>query len=387
MSSSSSSSFKRPAAPPPKEVSQPAKDMKKDSTNSNDTKKAKIINCDCVPNYVEKVEKNEHIPEPGTPCDVCGLNEVDDILFGPLMKQEGICAHYFCLLFSYELEQTGCEIKDVAGFKVSDIKECIKDSRKHSYKCVYCKKPYPTAVCCVKTCTKRFHVPCGMKNNALMRFFGSYETFCDTHAKELIVRKELPPKNQRCLICMEDLGEYNPVSCFQPKCCIDKIKKRKDDTCWMHYRCVMEGVRSLGYYFNCFAYCCAENNEETKQYYLDCGIFIPTRDAMYENKHYFDDIDVNLTDEDYLETTYDEDATLLQQTLMENEAISCDYKERCIGAKLGKNDILICSSDDCENFAHVKCLRYARHIKSNELTRAETFFCRCCLSKSCLALI
>lgn len=303
------------------------------------------------------------------------------------MEQEDIRCHYFCLLFFFGLQQTGCEITSMAGFEVSDIKKSMEKVKKEKKKCCYCKELYPAAVCCKKKCLKRFHVPCAMKNNALMRFFESYQSFCDVHAKKLIVRAELPKKDQICLICRELLGEYNPVSCFQPKCCIEKIKEKKQEECWLHYRCVMEGTRHLGYYFNCFAYCCAKTDKETKQYYLDCGIFIPARDALYENQNYYDDID-GVEDEEYVETTYDEDATIFQRTFMnETGQVKCDYKKRCIGAKLGKADVVTCHAKNCQNFVHVKCIRYYRNIDSNQLARQENFFCQSCFSKSCLSLV
>lgn len=233
-------------------------------------------------------------------------------------------------------------------------------------------------------------MPCGMKNNALFRFFGVFRSFCDVHAKRLIVRDELPAQDAICEICFDPLGEYNPVSCFRPPCCVESVKeKERGKSYWLHYRCAMEGARNLGYYFNCFAYSCCRRDEEAKQGYLDHGIFIPKRDALYEFSDHYEKLDEPVGEiAKTLETTYDRDATIFQRTfLTKEEDVICDYRRRCVGRQLGKRDIVVCRMEKCESFVHVKCIRYFRDIKSNRKAREEQFFCEQCVSQSCLALI
>lgn len=325
------------------------------------------------------------------------MSEIDDILFGPFMTQKDIRCHYFCLLFFHDLVPNGCDIRDMAGYVVDDIKACVDQIKKNKWKCYYCKGPNPASVCCKKACRKRFHLPCAMKNHCLARFYDLYETFCDEDAKKMIVRDELPAKDQICEICYDSLGEYNPVSCFQPPCCVQHVKEKEHGkTYWMHYRCVMKGARELGYYFNCFAYSCftadakarAEDREKAKQGYLDLGIYIPKRDALYESGDHFKKLDKPITDEEYLETTYDQDATIFQRTfILEEEEIDCDYSNRCVGSKLGMRDIVTCGIEGCDVFVHVKCIRYYRDLKSNKAAREEKFFCKECTKHSCLALV
>lgn len=320
------------------------------------------------------------------------MTEVDDTLYGPFMAQGGIRCHYFCMLFSFDLLANGCDIKDMAGFIVEDVKESVKRLKSKDSKCCYCKEANPAAVCCNKSCRKRFHVPCGMKNNALMRFFGAFETFCDVHAKRMIQRDELPAQDASCGICFDPLGDYNPVSCFRPPCCIERVKeKERGKAYWFHYRCAMEGARTLGYHFNCYSYSCGKHDEEAKQGYLDHGIYLPKRDALYEDGIHFQKLDQPIADEPYLETTYDKDATLFQRTFVfaeENEQeVDCDYKNRCIGSKLGKRDVIECRMENCTAFVHVKCIRYYRDLKSNPEAREENFYCKECTANSCLALI
>ncbi|XP_063708349.1 PHD finger protein 7-like [Culicoides brevitarsis] len=341
-------------------------------------------------NLPENDAKADISSQEDEPCLVCNMTEVDDILYGPFMSQDGIRCHYFCLLFFFGLAQTGCEVKDMAGFVVSDIEDAVRDLKTKKFKCFYCGKPDPAAVCCKKVCRKRYHLPCAMKNHCLTRFFGSFDTFCHFHAREKIKHKEKPANDQICEICFEDLGPYDPVGCFQPPCCVDLVKKKENGkSYWMHYRCVMTGTRTLGYYFNCFAYSCAKKTSETKQGYLNCGIFLPKRDALYEDGVHYHNLDRPVTGEAYLHTTYDKDATLLQRTFVSNdeEAIECNYGERCIGRKLGKIDVIACHMENCENFVHVKCNRYFCDYKSNEEARSNNFFCKDCLTNSCLGLI
>lgn len=331
-----------------------------------------------------------HPPSITEPCFICDLKKKDDILYGPFMEQGGIRCHYFCILFCLDLPTNGCDIKDMAGFRVDDIKTCMEQHKKRKWTCFYCGGPNPASVCHRKVCRKRFHVPCAMDNNALMKFYGGFESFCDIDAKKMIKRAELPAPDQLCDICFDTLGKYDPVGCFQPPCCIDNVKeKEKGKRYWMHYRCAMQGGRTLGYYFNCFAYSCGETSDEAKQGYLDCGIFLPKRDALYENGKHFKKLDKPIANEPYLETTYDNDATLFQKTFIPDveTEVDCDYANRCIGSKLGMADIVKCRMDGCELYVHVKCIRYYRDLKSNRESREEKFFCKKCTKNSCLALV
>lgn len=319
---------------------------------------------------------------------ICKISEKNDALYGAFLSQDGISCHYFCLLFFLDLMPEGCDVKDMVGYKTGDIKKCIK---RQKHKCHYCKKPGAAAVCCKKECRKWFHVPCAMKNNCLMHFFDKFESFCDDHAKEMIHHDELPARNEKCSICQDDLGEYNPVKCFRPPCCIESVKEKegKNKAYWMHYECVMQGARNLGYHFNCFAFSCGKRDDKTRQGYKNCGIFIPDRDALYEDDDRYRDIDTSPDDGEDLYTTYDDDATLFERTFVPTEEIDCDYENRCIGSKLGKRDIVAChfKNNGCENFAHTKCLRYHRELKSNKAARNEKFYCKKCIKGSCLELI
>lgn len=281
-------------------------------------------------------------------------------------------------LFFYGLIPDGDDYIDMVGYKTDTIKKAINNEKKKKSICTYCKKPNATVVCFDSKCKIQFHVPCGMKEHALFQFMDKYETYCHTHANDIIKYEKLPPENTNCMICMDPLGDYNPVNCFQPKCCIEKLKLKKEPPCWMHYRCVMEGARNLGHHFNCFAFWCGKIDETIKRSYNFHGIFIPARDATYDTGANYSEID-QTDDVPDLETTYDTDATIFQNTFGPIEPAECDYEDRCVGERLGKLDIVNCLFQNCESFAHVKCLRYHRHIKTNAQARQEKFCCKNCL--------
>ena len=87
-------------------------------------------------------------------CHLCGSTEgslsVDTLLES---KSHSLSVHYFCLLFSSGLGQSGTENEGIKGFLMPDIKKEIK--RGSRLKCVYCRKKGATVGCAEPKCKKR----------------------------------------------------------------------------------------------------------------------------------------------------------------------------------------------------------------------------------------
>ena len=71
-----------------------------------------------------------------------------------------IHCHYFCLLFSHNLEMRGKECEGIKGFLASDI---VKErNRGRALTCFFCKRHGPTSACCEKSCKVAHHLPCAV---------------------------------------------------------------------------------------------------------------------------------------------------------------------------------------------------------------------------------
>ena len=103
-------------------------------------------------------------------CNLCQLEKIPDFEnHQPLLEFQDLRAHYFCLLFSSGLGQSGQESEGLHGFMPSDVRRELK--RGARLKCVYCKLKGATVGCAKQECKKSYHLPCGMKHGSLQEFF------------------------------------------------------------------------------------------------------------------------------------------------------------------------------------------------------------------------
>ena len=104
-------------------------------------------------------------------CILCQKETIPDMdsTHQQLLEYDNLRAHYFCLLFSSGLGQSGLESEGLHGFMPLDVRRELK--RGARLKCVYCKKKGATVGCARQACKKSYHLPCGMLNGSLQEFF------------------------------------------------------------------------------------------------------------------------------------------------------------------------------------------------------------------------
>ncbi len=103
-------------------------------------------------------------------CNLCGVEDIPDFeAHQPQLEFQDLRAHYFCLLFSSGLGQSGEEHEGLKGFMPPDVRKELK--RGARLKCVYCKLKGATVGCAKQECKKSYHLPCGMKHGSLQQYF------------------------------------------------------------------------------------------------------------------------------------------------------------------------------------------------------------------------
>ena len=120
-----------------------------------------------------------HRPSPAAAKKLCNLCQTEaipdmDSNHKQLLEYDNLRAHYFCLLFSSGLGQSGLETEGLHGFMPADVRREIK--RGARLKCVYCKKKGATVGCARQACKKSYHLPCGMSNGSLQEHFDQVST-------------------------------------------------------------------------------------------------------------------------------------------------------------------------------------------------------------------
>jgi len=242
-------------------------------------------------------EENEEPPKvlikvpPSNPeivCKLCFLpaQEEDSTLkLGPLYQFGYCCAHLYCLMFSSGLDQGGEDDEEIQGFLAKDI---VKEWRRGSQlKCVYCKEKYATVGCVGSNCKKTYHLPCGLKNNSLQLFSGSFASHCDKHRPIQAILKEKGKKNKKneknshdtslviencCGVCLEELEEKPTPAVLWTPCCGG----------WFHRSCLERYAESAG----CHAFQCSlcKNKDEFQKEMVEFGIYVPDQDAVWETE-------------------------------------------------------------------------------------------------------
>lgn len=202
-------------------------------------------------------------------CDFCGLAESDELKTGKLHQIDNIVAHYYCLLLSSGLCQSGNDDEGILGFLPNDIEKELKRGRK--LRCAGCKKPGATIGCCDRLCKKAFHLPCSIQRNSLNLFFGDFRTYCNDHKPfcepHLCVGEQTTPA---CCICLVNVDLFDPYITLSPPCCKNGF---------FHKECIQRQAITAGYFFKCPL---CNNVDAFKTEMLNLGIYIPEQDAAWE---------------------------------------------------------------------------------------------------------
>ena len=133
-------------------------------------------------------------------CSICGLGHSlpARLELGPLYQHGRCVAHLHCLMFSSGLIQRGEEHQGIIGFLPADIQSEL--TRGSKLRCTFCSSVYATVGCCQKSCSKSYHLPCGIKYGAICEYYGNFDSYCPTH------RTRRVPKNRPRSYVLTDLG-------------------------------------------------------------------------------------------------------------------------------------------------------------------------------------
>ena len=203
-------------------------------------------------------------------CRFCHEKEDDELQYGKFYSQDGISAHYYCLLFSSGLEQKGNDDEGIMGFMKEDI---LKEARRgEKLKCNKCRQNGATVGCCNKACKRTYHFPCGAEDSMLNQYFGAFNSFCKSHQPIQEVSVPVDPNaTATCTICHEDVTASPSFKVLWAPCC----KKQS----WFHRLCMQKLALSAGYFFKCPI--CSDNAIFCKEMQR-CGIYVPEQDASWE---------------------------------------------------------------------------------------------------------
>ncbi|XP_060661345.1 uncharacterized protein LOC132794987 [Drosophila nasuta] len=218
-----------------------------------------------------------------TKCLLCRSANNDELLLGKMhIRRHGcVAVHESCLYLSSNLVQRGRETSnDICCFTLADIKN--ESQRTQKLECFYCHKNGANIGCCAKKCRRSFHTECGIKNGAQNQYCNTYNSFCSSHIKKFPQR---PKDQEECAICLDTLlkkEKFKYTEHILGNCC---------NRGWYHKRCLQQYANSAGYFFKC-PLC-----NDKKQFHLVSmwGIFVPNRDASWEQTDAYDDQQVLAT--------------------------------------------------------------------------------------------
>ena len=120
-------------------------------------------------------------------------------------RTSSLTAHEYCLTFSAGLFNQGEEETGMNGFLESGILEELK--RAGRLFCKYCGKKGATLGCEDKKCKNAYHLPCAIRAECILQYFGAFHVFCQTHhIKQTISRKSVSihKKGLRSLTSQEE---------------------------------------------------------------------------------------------------------------------------------------------------------------------------------------
>lgn len=180
-------------------------------------------------------------------------------------------------LLSTYTKQRGNDDEGIFGFLEADIRSSLRNVRMH--RCSYCQKSNAYIHCADETCDRKFHLPCGLKNNCLSQFSGEFRSYCSHHLPPF-ARRELTGSNV-CAICIEPFLETNPIMRVPPCLRTEVCLKSKFQNFSFHRHCIMKQAATSGaYQLRCNI--CLYHSEEYVKELRDRGIFVPESDAEWE---------------------------------------------------------------------------------------------------------
>ncbi|KAM3842528.1 G2/M phase-specific E3 ubiquitin-protein ligase [Diretmus argenteus] len=166
--------------------------------------------------------------------------------------------------------QRGEEDEGIFGFLGEDIKQEIRRSSRLT--CYGCKKKGASVGCCIRSCRKMIHFPCGKKQQFISQFTDLFPSYCKDHSPTQSVSAGLDLSlPQSCSVCLDSIDpvlSYSVLKC--PAC----------HTSWFHRDCVQHQADSAGVFF--FRCTLCNNKEHFQEEMLRMGIHIPERDASWE---------------------------------------------------------------------------------------------------------
>jgi hypothetical protein len=224
----------------------------------------------------------EEVSGPGRPCLLCREPVLREPRLGPLLRLGRLTVHHFCLMLSSGLQQVGEDDQGVLGFLLPDIRREVR--RGARLKCHLCGAGGASVGCAESCCPRSFHLPCLLRAGGLALFHGSFPSYCPDHRP----RQKVPgadwkagaagskgpgPQGRQgqCGACLERLvlRPGGGASLWTP-CC----------RAWYHRACVERVAEAAGCHHTRCPLC--NNKEVFQQEMLQCGVYIPDRDAAWE---------------------------------------------------------------------------------------------------------
>ncbi|KAF5286151.1 hypothetical protein FQR65_LT12909 [Abscondita terminalis] len=204
-------------------------------------------------------------------CALCKKDVNDELKFGALRKIKGMRVHYYCLLLSETISQSGQDDEGILGFVASDIVKEV--NRTKNQKCCYCRESPATIGCANTFCNRKFHVHCGYENGAVFNF-DKFDARCSFHTKSSNVPAHIRRfiTDYHCLICLEEFDAETKISdIIWANCCKSNVI--------LHCNCVRKMALNAGY----FTKCPGCNDKTTFLTTIKAwGIFVPEQDASWE---------------------------------------------------------------------------------------------------------
>ncbi|XP_068807289.1 PHD finger protein 7-like [Struthio camelus] len=246
-------------------------------------------------------------------CVLCRRAHSDPDDYGQMYREDGLCAHEFCLYPAKGLFQRGTDGEGFYRFLPGDIRRVVKRAARKS--CCVCRRKRATVVCQQKRCARKFHFPCGSERGCISQFFGEYRSFCWEHRPEQRVETH-QDGDTTCIICMEpveDRTSYSTMVC--PVC----------KHAWFHRGCIQGQALRAG--FSNFRCPQCKDGDRFLTELLRLGIRIPIRRLAWEQEEE--------------EETFEE----LYETYSRCDASQCLYRGgREQAEEEGPWQLLLCSS-------------------------------------------
>lgn len=219
------------------------------------------------------------------PCCFCNTDIIDEVNLGALRQTYGFRAHYYCLLLSSTISQSGKDHRGIQGFTAGDIKKELRNCENRV--CCYCRQNFANLKCMYtykkKKCNRFFHLPCGLRHFTGHEFFGMFKSYCHSHRAVCQIPKDIRGcfGHVECVICLEIVNvDCDVRELYMPNCC-----KRK---AIMHVSCLKHYALQAGYYMKCPM---CNNTNDFIANIIKFGVFVPMRDALWEKRSAYGDLE------------------------------------------------------------------------------------------------